>query len=103
MSNFIFLLYLINTLYFKRTLNVSFFLGAGLFSWKKRRFGGHCAALNNYEKEVVTRSGQTLLSSNKRENGLKLYQEKFMLDIRKNFSMVFIVKHWKRLPKEVDG
>lgn len=50
MTNFIFLLYLINTLYFKRTLNVSFFLGAGLFSWKKRRFGGHCAALNNYEK-----------------------------------------------------
>ncbi|KFV55932.1 hypothetical protein N341_03479, partial [Tyto alba] len=34
-------------------------------------------------------------------NGLKLYQGKFSLDIRKKFFIGSVIKHWNRLPKEV--
>jgi len=36
-----------------------------------------------------------------RRNDLKLCQERFSLDIVKNFFTKMVVKHWKRLPKEV--
>lgn len=42
-----------------------------------------------------------VISDRMRRNGLKLYQERSALDIRKKFNTGRVVRHWKRLLRKV--
>ena len=76
----------------------------GLFSLDKRRFWGELITAFQYLTGALQDSWEGLFvrecSDRTRDNGFKLKEGRFKLDVRKKFFTLRVVRHWHRLPRE---
>ena len=76
----------------------------GLFSLKNRKIWGDLTVAWHYLKEAYEQERDWLFtqsdSDRTRENGYKLKEGKFRLDIRKTLFIQKVVRHWNKLPRE---
>ncbi|KAK4824308.1 hypothetical protein QYF61_013053 [Mycteria americana] len=75
----------------------------GLFNLEKRRLWGDLIVAFQYIEKAY-KAGKRLFakpcSDRTRDNGFKLKEGRFRLDIRKKFFTARVVRHWHRLPRE---
>ncbi|XP_054370369.1 triadin isoform X2 [Molothrus ater] len=75
----------------------------GQFSLEKRRLRGYLITVFQYIQGACKRANERLFTTacSDRENGFKLKEVGFSLDIREKVFTVRVVRLWNRLPKEV--
>ncbi|KFQ51705.1 hypothetical protein N334_04032, partial [Pelecanus crispus] len=77
----------------------------GFFSLEKSRLWGDLLVAFRYLKGAYRKDGENLFSKaccdRTRNNGFKLKEDRFRLDIKKEFFTMRVVKHWNRLPREI--
>jgi len=76
----------------------------GLLSLKKGRLQRDLIVAFQYLKGAYRKDGENIFSraccNRTRCNSFKLREGRSRLDIRKNFFIIRVVKHWNRLPSE---
>ena len=76
-----------------------------LFSLEERRLQGDVTAAFQYLKGACQKDGHRLFTRTCKDrtsiNDFILKEGRFILDIRKKFLTVRVMRHWNRLPREV--